>query len=90
MLSCEFCEIFQKLFFFSPQVTASGSCSREVERTRHFLLHRPSFANDRRNILKSLYNIESSILVDDDNHIAQTLLYENLPFSNKMLVLKAH
>ena len=36
--------------------------------------------------------MESGILVDDDNHIAQTLLYENLPFSNKtnMLVLKAH
>lgn len=60
------------------------TCKLEVKITRYFYYTTP---NDCRNLPENLYNIESSILDDDDSHLAQIPLCGNAALSNKTNML---
>ena len=64
-------------FKHSFQDTINPFCtsSLEAETTIHFILHCPSYENERNILLSSIRSIKSSILDQNDDNIVKTLLY---------------
>ena len=67
------------------------SCGNYVESTQHFLLHCPQFVNERRILLSTLGNSNSSLLENTSNVLTQTLLFGNtsLSLSDNSKILSA-
>ena len=53
------------------------SCGLDIESTSHFLLHCPTFNDERYTFLSTLNNIDCSLLELTKSSLFQTLLYGN-------------
>ena len=67
------------------------SCGLDIETTSHFLLHCPSFNDERYTILNTLNKIDCKILELTKSSLSQTLLYGNTLFDKEKntLILNA-
>ena len=53
------------------------SCGLDIESTSHFLLHCPTFNDERYTLLSILNNIDCKLLELTKSSLSQTLLYGN-------------
>ena len=67
------------------------SCGLDIESTSDFLLHRPSFKNDRYALLSTLNKIDCKLLELTKSSLSQTLLHGNTLFDKEKntLILNA-
>ena len=56
------------------------SCDLDIESTSHFLLHFPTFNDERYTLLSTLNKIDCKILELTKSSLSQTLLYGNKLF----------
>ena len=56
------------------------SCGLDIESTSHFLLHCPSFNDERYTLLSTLHKIDCKLLELTKSSLSQTLLYGNSLF----------
>ena len=59
------------------------SCGLDVESTSHFLLHCPTFNDERYTLLSTLNNIDCKLLELTKSSLLQTLLYSNTLFDKE-------
>ena len=59
------------------------SCGLDIESTLHFLLHCPSFNNERSTLLSTLNKIDCKLLELTKSSLSQTLLYGNTLFDKE-------
>ena len=59
------------------------SCGLDIESTSHFLLHCPTFNDERYTFLSTLNNIDCSLLELTKSSLLQTLLYGNTLFDKE-------
>ena len=67
------------------------SCGLDIESTSHFLLHCPSFNDERYTLLSTLNKIDCKLLELTKSSLSQTLLYGNALFDKEKntLILNA-
>ena len=59
------------------------SCDLDIESTSHFLLHCPTFNDERYTLLGTLNNIDPTLLEITKSSLSQTLLYGNTLFGKE-------
>ena len=59
------------------------SCGLDIESTSHFLLHCPTFNDERYTLLSTLNNIDPTLLELTKSSLLQTLLYGNTLFDKE-------
>ena len=59
------------------------SCGLDIESTSHFLLHCPTFNDERYTLLSTLNNIDPTLLELTKSSLSQTLLYGNTLFDKE-------
>ena len=59
------------------------SCGLDIESTSHFLLHYPTFNNERYTLLSTLNNTDCKLLELTKSSLSQTLLYGNTLFDQE-------
>ena len=59
------------------------SCGLDIESTSHFLLHCPTFNDERYTLLSTLNNIDCKLLELTKFSLSQTLLYGNILFNKE-------
>ena len=59
------------------------SCGLDFESTSHFLLHCPTFNDERYTLLSTLNNIDCTLLELTKSSSSQTLLYGNTLFDKE-------
>ena len=59
------------------------SCGLDIESTSHFLLHCPTFNDERYTLLSTLNNIDCTLLELTKSSLSQTLLYGNTLFDKE-------
>ena len=59
------------------------SCGLDIESTSHYLLHFPTFNDERYTLLSTLNNIDSKLLELTKSSLSQTLLYGNTLFDKE-------
>ena len=59
------------------------SCGLDIESTSHFLLHCPTFNDERYTLLSTLNNIDCKLLELTKSSLSQTLLYGNTLFDQE-------
>ena len=58
-------------------------CGLDIESTSHFLLHCPTFNDERYTLMSTLNNIDCTLLELTKSFLSQTLLYGNTLFEKK-------
>ena len=74
---------------FQDSVDPLCSCGNSIESTVHFFLHCPNFTTQRQTLLKKLKSINTSIIAENKNSVARTLLFGRPEFNystNKEIV----
>ena len=59
------------------------SCGLDIESTSHFLLHCPTFNDERYTLLSTLNNFDYKLLELAKSSLSQTLLYGNTLFDEE-------
>ena len=59
------------------------SCGLDIKSTSHFLLHCPTFNDERYTLLSTLNNIDCKLLELTKSSLSQTLLYGNTLFDKE-------
>ena len=59
------------------------SCDLDIESTSHFLLHFPTFNDERYTLLSTLNKIDCKLLELTKSSLSQTLLYGNTLFDKE-------
>ena len=59
------------------------SCGLDIEPTSHFILHCPTFNDERCTLLSTLNNIDCKLLELTKSSLSQTLLYGNTLFDKE-------
>ena len=62
------------------------SCGKGIESTIHYLLHYPSFSDERSIFLNNLRSIDENVLSGSDTRISETLLFGISSFNNKKYI----
>ena len=60
---------------FQDSVDPLCSCGNDIESIVHFVLHCPNFATQRQTLLNKVKSINSSILAENEDLVARTLLF---------------
>ena len=68
---------------FQDCLNSIFSCGLDIECTSHFLLHCPTFNDERYTLLSTLNNIDCKLLELTKSSLSQTLLYGNTLFDKE-------
>ena len=76
---------------FQDLINPICDCSREIETTSHYLLHCPTYINERHTLLSTIRKIDSTLLDLDESMLSKTLLFGSnaLDISTNTRILNA-
>ena len=78
-------------YSFQDSLNPICSCGNDIETSAHFLLHCPTFSNERSTFVNIIGSIHRDILTRSDSHVTETLLYGDSNSNNitNTLILNA-